>query len=405
MLIKSSVLSKATEVSWKNSRAFEAAGQAVAELFTAGCIGSACAQQGYLDAATVQSLSKVCFTILLPMFLSTSIMNTINKYGFKFSSILVPLIAVSHVLILYAISRYLLLPCFGIDTDSIEGRATNVCCAFGNAGVLPLIFVEALFRNSHIFPRASSIVSMYLVGWSPLFWSFGRNVLLGGKEDFDKRLVSESQHGKNTFSFRDKILMLKPFFPPPVVGVTIGFLLALSPKLRCLFMKCQTDQKRAPFEVVYHSVSNLGRAANPIALLVLTSSLALGVSQSQTDETATKVTDSHTHTHVDTNQDTSISLIRQWSCVSTARFLISPLLMIGILQFAHQCGLIGSMTDGTDSFLQWFILILESTMPAAQNSVLLLQVAKKRSEASHLAKFLFTIYATAMLPLVIVATL
>lgn len=394
MFIKSSIIPLIADASSKNAKAFEAAGQAVAELLTAGCIGSACVQQGYLDNFMVQSLSKTCFTILLPMFLGTSIINTIHKYGFKMSSVSIPLIAVTHVLLLYTISRHLMLPLFGIDDDTVQGRAINVCCAFGNAGVLPLIFVEALFRNSHILPRASSIVSMYLVGWSPLFWSFGRKVLLGETVN-----VQNEKEGQSTL--QDKMEFLKPFFPPPVIGVTIGFLLAFSPMVRCLFMRCHESDQKAPLEVVFHSCSNLGRAANPLALLVLTASLAMGVS-SKIDSNNAMTTENNT-TH-DNSKDMP-SLIRQWLCVSISRFMISPLLMLGILHISHKLQLIGSINDGTDSFLQWFILILEATMPSAQNSVLMLQVAEKRSEASRLARFLFSIYGTAMLPLIVVSTI
>jgi len=58
----------------------------------------------------------------------------------------------------------------------------------------------------------------------------------------------------------------------------------------------------------------------------------------------------------------------------------------------------------SDSMI-WFVLILEASMPCAQNSVLMLQVAEKPSEASRLASFLFTMYATSMVPVVIVSTI
>jgi hypothetical protein len=47
----------------------------------------------------------------------------------------------------------------------------------------------------------------------------------------------------------------------------------------------------------------------------------------------------------------------------------------------------------------WFVCILQAIMPPAQNSVVLLQVAGRSDEASQMAKFLFSIYATSMLPL------
>ena len=49
-------------------KAFKAANEAMAELCTAGFIGNTCVRQKFLTASMVQSLSKTCFTILLPMF-------------------------------------------------------------------------------------------------------------------------------------------------------------------------------------------------------------------------------------------------------------------------------------------------------------------------------------------------
>lgn len=388
------------------SKAFGAAGQAMAELFTAGCIGSACVQKGYLNTIMVQSLSKTCFSILLPMFLGTSIMNTVQKYGLNLSSISVPLIAIVHALTLYTISRFILLPVFDIDGDSVEGRATNVCCAFGNAGVVPLIFVEALFRNSDsdILQKAFSIVSMYLLGWSPLFWSFGRNALLGGQSQIEMSMAeTETSKGDDVNnmiipSWRERISYFTSLFPPPVVGVCFGLLASL-PFLNSLIMRSiDTPDNKAPFQVVFNCCQNLGRAANPVALLVLTSSLALGNVKRQ----ASQVQEVEQELELEQGEF-EIPLLKRWSCVSIARFIVSPLLMVTLLQSLYKVGLIGPM-DGSDAML-WFILILEASMPCAQNTVLMLQVAEKPVEASRLARFLFTIYATAMVPVVLVSTI
>ena len=79
-----------------------------------------------------------------------------------------PVVAIVHCLALFFASKFVLLPLFGMDSDTVEGRATNVCCAFGNSGVVPLIFVEALFRTREgdFLQKASSQVSMYLLGVS-----------------------------------------------------------------------------------------------------------------------------------------------------------------------------------------------------------------------------------------------
>ena len=170
MLVIKSILSEVTRpyLSTQTQQAFKAANQAMAELFTAGCIGSLTVQQGYLNPTIVQSLSKTCFSILLPLFLGTSIMSTVKRYGLDRTSMTMPVVAIVHCLALFFASKFVLLPLFGMESDTVEGRATNVCCAFGNSGVVPLIFVEALFRTREgdFLQKASSQVSMYLLGVS-----------------------------------------------------------------------------------------------------------------------------------------------------------------------------------------------------------------------------------------------
>jgi auxin efflux carrier family protein len=55
-----------------------------------------------------------------------------------------------------------------------------VCSGFGNSGVLPLLFVTALFRghpDPTVMPRAIAYVSFFLMGWSPAFWTVGYSTL------------------------------------------------------------------------------------------------------------------------------------------------------------------------------------------------------------------------------------
>ena len=69
-----------------------------------------------------------------------------------------------------------------IKRDSPDGKEVQVLSAFGNSGVLPLLFVERGFAHAAdatLKPRAISYVSMFLLGWSPAFWT-GGYALLGG---------------------------------------------------------------------------------------------------------------------------------------------------------------------------------------------------------------------------------
>lgn len=358
--------------------AFRAAGLAMAELGIAGGIGAAFVKKGSLTQETVRALSKTTFSILLPMFLSTSMIKTAGSL--TRSSLTIPFLAVMNSFLLYLVSKYLLLPLFQLeDADSDAGRSTTVCCSWGNSGVVPLIFGEALFRSQpSLLADCYAQVSLYLVGWSPFFWSFGRSVLIA---DDDKDTGSKDQ-SINAARLPD----LKRLFPPPVMGVFLGLITALTP-LRGLFIGGGTT--RAPLAVVYNSFANLGRAANPLALLVLTSSLALGVGGSSGASSS------------DTSDERAITA-RRWLCVSVARYVLSPIFMWSLLKIANKCGRIGA--SQADPML-WFVLILQSCMPSAQNSVLMLQVADKGKEASAMAKFLFSVYFTAMLPVVLIVTL
>jgi predicted permease len=360
-----------------NSPAFSAAGKAMGELITAGCIGTVCVETEYLTPTMVQNLSKTTFSILLPMFLFTSITRSIQKFGLTGNSLLIPLLAIAHAFTQCMISKYILMPIFGLDGDTDENRATVISSTFGNAGVVPLIFAEALFRNddTSLIAKAHSYISLYLLGWSPFFWSFGKRVLVGRPNTSQ---VSRKQSFAN----------MKSLIPPPVAGVIVGIIISLFPSLRNVFMN--TPEHRAPLNVVFNSIENFGKAANPSSLLVLTASLALGTS-------STSTTDS-----VSLEEDGGANFMHRYLCVSIARFIVSPLLMYCMLKTLTKLGI---MESSKTNPMLWFILLLQSSMPSAQNSVLMLQAAEKGGAATRLAKFLFSIYATSMVPLVFLSTI
>mmetsp|Transcript_13525 Transcript_13525/g.29378 ORF Transcript_13525/g.29378 Transcript_13525/m.29378 type:complete len:393 (-) Transcript_13525:96-1274(-) len=361
-----------------SSGAFSAASRSMLELGVSSAIGAGCVQGQLLDPTTISALAKTTFSILLPMFLGTSIVKTISLYGINRSSFLVPLLGVIQPLILLQIAKYILLPIFAIDFDSDDGRCMAVCCAWGNTSVLPLIFCESLFRYSSspavAYDRLSSSyaqISLFLVGWSPTFWSVGRSVLMG--------------NGGNE-SFKQK---LERCTPPPVLGVLVGMLVALTPL--CHLFVCGTSEQKAPLlSPVYNTVVNLGKAASPTSLLVMTSSLAFGAGVGK--DKGESIIEAKA-------ADVGVGFLRQWLCVSTARFILSPALMFGLLQMAEKCGLIERSSENP---MLWFVMILQSCMPPAQNLILMLNVADKAKKAGETAKFLFSIYATSMMPVIIV---
>ena len=327
-----------------------------------------------------QSLSKTTFSILLPMFLFTTITKSIQQYGLTRNVLSIPFLAIAHAFTLCFISKCLLMPVFGMQRDTDENRGTLISASFGNAGVVPLIFAEALFRNCDpsLIAKAQSQISFYLLGWSPFFWSFGRKVLVGSPQTSEQRN-------------REIVSTLRGLFPPPVVGVISGVAISLLPaSLRGLFVS-DPDHK-APLDIVYQSIQKFGRAANPLSLLVLTASLALN---SSTTESTSSFGESD-------DEGLGVRFLSRYICVSIARFIVSPILMYFMMKILNQ---IGIMESSKSAPMLWFILLLQSSMPSAQKSVLMLQAAEKGEVANNLAKFLFSIYATSMVPLVILSTM
>ena len=365
------------------SPAFSAAGQAMGELFAAGCIGSACVQSNSLTPTMVQNLSKTAFSVLIPMFYFTSIMKTVQKFGFTSRQLVVPLLAMTHIMTLFFVTKVVLMPIFGMRDNSDDNRATLFSCGFGNTMTIPMILCEAIFRNHDpsTLVRAYSQISLFMLGEIPIFWSFGRNFLVG---DYD------SPKNVRLVNFKTIFATIKKLCPPPLVGNLSGLFIALVLPLRNVFMN--TPDHKAPLNVVFKSIEKFGQAANPSSLLVLTASLALG-----TSSTSTLTTDS-----VSLDDGGEVNFMRRYLCVSIARFIISPLLMYFMLQTLHKLGI---MESSKTAPMVWFILLLQSCMPSAQNTVLMLQVADKGGAASRLAKFLFSIYASSMVPLVFVSTI
>ena len=384
------------------SAAASAAVQSMAELGVAGILGAGFVKQEFLTPPMITALSRATFSILLPMFLCTSIINSVNKYGLSRAQLAVPILAIIQSLVLYTVTTQITLPLLGIDRQSDDGRGTTVCCSFGNSGVIPLIFCESLFRRSFAadnVAKSMAFVSLFLVGWSPFFWSFGREVLLGNGYSMSSVDNAPKKGGL--------LATAKRAFPPPVIGVFVGLFIVSTP-LCSIFIPRSTDNtETAPLAVVFNSVANFGRAASPLSLLILVSSLAIGagVGEYEKQEEQTSMQESkRLHKRADRQEvqnSPKINFLTKWAIVSVTRVLISPALMYGLLNLAARISIIGNADTNP---MLWFVLILEASMPSAQNSVTMYQVADKGREAGEMAKLLFAVYGTCMLPIVLVLT-
>ncbi|OEU06413.1 hypothetical protein FRACYDRAFT_254571 [Fragilariopsis cylindrus CCMP1102] len=410
-----------------NNPAVHAAGRATLEIFISSIIGIGCIDYKLINQTTISALSSTTYKILLPMFLGTNIIKTITKTnGLTKSSMTLPLLASLQSFILYMITTKIIFPLLLllddgsniVDSNTIrnsdDGRGISICSSFGNGGVVPLIFCESLFGRSSssgdndLLAISTGCVALFLVGWSPFFWGFGRSILLG-----DDANASSSKDKKTIIANK-----LKSMLPPPVIGVFIGMIIATIPIIRKLFITNDVGASVSSplFGVVFDTMQNFGKAASPLSLLVLVSSLALGAGFGSGSTSATTgSTRTGTKSKNESTDTTSSTIVyeipfwKRWGIVSFMRFIISPIIMYSLLKVVSspQIGLIDSYktTDSTYTSMIWFICILESIMPPAQNQVTLLHVANKTDKANEMATFLFFIYTTSMIPLVIILSM
>ena len=407
-------------ITQSNNPAVHAAGRATLEIVISSIIGIGCIDYKLINQTTISALSSTTYKILLPMFLGTNIIKTITKTnGLTKSSFTLPLLASLQSFILYMITTKIIFPLLLLLDDddgnivdintirnSDDGRGISICSSFGNGGVVPLIFCESLFGRSSssgdndLLALSTGCVALFLVGWSPFFWGFGRSILLGDDAD-----ASSSKDKKTMIANK-----LKSMLPPPVIGVFIGMIIATIPIIRRLFIAKDVGASGPLFGVVFDTMQNFGKAASPLSLLVLVSSLALGAGFGVTTG-STKSKTAITSTPSSSTIVYEITFWKRWGIVSFMRFIISPIIMYSLLKIVSlpQIGLIDSYrTDSSTKVytsMIWFICILESIMPPAQNQVTLLHVANKTKKANEMATFLFFIYTTSMIPLVIILSM
>lgn len=366
--------------------------QAVTELLTCCGIGVAATRCGLLTAATTRALATCVFNIFLPAMLFTSVSQTLAS-GASFASLLpLPLCAVLQVGLALGMVTLLLGGRKAAATPA--GRDVSALAAFGNSGVLPLVFADCLFRGAPaLHARANSLVALFLLGWSPLFWTVGLSILTGHTKEEEApteeaKAASAAVAATAAPSGYWQRLGQK-VITPPIVGCICGLIVGATPILRTLLVPPPGGTALLPLPL-HRCLSNFGKAYSPAALLVLASSLA---------QPAGPAVDQNTAAVTAFNQaSTTQGPVREVATVLLVRFLLLPLAFAGLLSGAHRFHLL------QPDPLRDFILIMQSAMPSAQNTVLALQVAGEPSRAARMARRLLVIYLAAAAPIALILT-
>ena len=355
--------------------------RAVSELLTCCGFGWLVTRVGLIEATTTRALAKCVFNVFLPAMLCTSVASTVAS-GAGLSLLPLPLAAWLQVGLALAIVSLIIGP--RTIANSPGGRDVAALSSFGNSGVLPLIFADCLFRAQPVLhARANALVAMFLLGWSPLFWTLGFS-LLSSKGSPDGEGVGGGTAAATAEGEPNKWEKLfRRVLTPPIIGCLAGILVGSIPPLRSLLVP--------PYTVlpIHRCLETFGKAYSPAALLVLASSLALPApSKTAPDQVAQDTTGTAVGLETRTVRDLGV--------VMSVRFLLLPLCFSAILTLTNRLKLL------PPDPLRDFLLIMQSCMPSAQNAVLALQVANEPARATRMARLLLVIYLAAAVPVSVV---
>ena len=265
----------AAPVAGASSKVFAAATGAVSRLVVTTALGAATVKANIVTPDQINGLAKVVYNFFLPCFLFTTLIRTVATYGLSPELLLLmPFAAVAQIGIAFLVSRFLLVPLVGVKPQSAAARELTLSGSFGNPGVLPLLFFDALFagaRDASLLPRLVALTSFYLIGFTPAFWALGNAILADDDPDAACLVVSPDECEPTTRLGRAKAALAALLKPPPVRAALGGLAVAACTPLRDALVG--PDARLAN---VFAALTRFSGAYLPSASLVLAGSLIAG---------------------------------------------------------------------------------------------------------------------------------
>jgi len=364
--------------------AVAAVGATAKLLFTLGLGAAAAKRPNLLDRDAVSALSRLIYKVFQPAFLFCSVAATIangGEKGMPMKALLLMPFAAAIQIIIGSIFSSLATTVSRIEGD--ERRDARVCMTFQNSGPLPLIFSDALFSGSQLLTEITACVSFYLLMWTPTYWSYGRSIL--GTYGMDST--------EKTTSVMKKVLReLNKFFSPPVRGATLGLVVGSVPFLRNLLMG-----KNGVLSPFFGAVKTLGSAYLPAALLVLAGSLVGSKSNVKGDK------DVLLEGNQNADRKSSVK-VRTILSIMLARFVLAPLGGYATIQLLGAMGLLPAIGSQARAVV-CFAILIESCMPPAQNTVVMLTIEGLNERAGRMAKTLTILYSLAIVPVTVLLSI
>ncbi|QSH40193.1 AEC family transporter [Lentisphaerota bacterium ZTH] len=318
--------------------------KAVASIFLIAAAGTILVRYKILSQNSLQVISRLVFILFLPALLFTKVASSVTIYRLQEYWIF----PVSCVIILISgtLTGLLLVKIFKPKEFIKNGVAAAV--GFGNSSYVPITLMLAVTTVFPVFNQhpgnadaAITFISVYLLGYSPLFWTVGYSMISGNK-------MSE--------------LSLRKVLTPPVTAMLLGLTVGLIPPLKNLF--CSSDSLLFP---LFNATEVISMATVPCALLVLGGNLANG-------PTAGII-----------NKRTIFSVI-------VTKLIVFPAVAILYVLFLRKTGLMPA------SLLTALVLVIEAGSPPATNLIVMTSLIKPEMEKG-LATLLFWCYLASIFTL------
>ena len=183
---------------------------------------------------------------------------------------------------------------------------------------------------------------------------------------------------------------LKKFFSPPVTGAALGLIAGSVPT----FSKSLMGPANGLLVPLFGAIKTLGTAYLPAALLVLAGSLVGGKNKKSTTAASAD----------DRQEDGTRLKVRTILSILFARHILAPLGGIATIQLLGATGLLPEIGSRARSVVS-FAIMIESCMPPAQNTVVMLTLDGLTERAGRMAKALTVLYSLAIVPVTVLLSI
>eukprot|EP00927_Polykrikos_kofoidii_P019435 TRINITY_DN19086_c0_g1_i1.p1 TRINITY_DN19086_c0_g1~~TRINITY_DN19086_c0_g1_i1.p1 ORF type:complete len:415 (-),score=42.33 TRINITY_DN19086_c0_g1_i1:98-1342(-) len=364
---------------------------AVLQVLSMASIGILFTKLKIIDPNVRKAISVVSMNVAIPCLLFSSLLDCKQGGKAQDPSECPPLVeTISSAWV------FLLLPTVWVSLGLFAGRVAAAvgaapdhlrntavaACGFPNSTGLPITLLSALSRVSFGLPGESQslrghrfllLLSLYQITYPVLQWSLG-GWFLSAREtvEADREMAGTSQcempvRSQSCLTIR---AVLRAALVPPVIGVLLGFVLAIHEPIRSFIVDTRDFDNDGLFEWLFNAIQAFGNAAVPMNMLVLGSSLASTPSCSAI------------------NWRLTLSVV-------FSKLVLHPTLAFLTITLLRTTGILSSVVDVTLRSHVIVVACLLAATPTANNLAVMAELAAGLEAKQFLATTIFVMYCIA----------